>query len=674
MIHAPFNFVPLSDKVFFPDWADQISQDIPFEDGLSGTIDIELKAVTPMFVRNGHTKEQGEEETEEYCKFSTSPDGRLFIPATTIKGTIRNAVEILSFGKMSHMNNKRYAMREMTNTYLKKFNANNVHCGWMKFDEDNVIIEDHGIPYRVSHSMLDEKYGTDFCERFDGDDGNRYLNNKKENRKIARHKYDIFGKNSLMSYFQDVGTCTKNPVDGRRKVSFSNDGWEGTIVFTGQPGERRQREGNRKPKASGKFYEFVFKEECQQTFILHKYQKEGLYEDFRFIYKDSEDWKFWEEKLNHGQRIPIFMLIENGKLLHFGLSYLYKLPTPKRLKEYLYDDHKQDKKKDLAECIFGTTDGTSLKGRVMFSHAFCKEGHLEPEQKVYMASPKPAYYPIYLKQQGECGFMEVNDKIVFYKTLLDSGAELKGWKKYPIRNEATSNLSTTITEGQDKNSNPFRPVASGSIFSGSVVFHNLKKFELAALVYGLELKNEALHSIGFAKPYGYGATKITVNKITGCDLSVDELRLYYEDCMEKEIPNYKKRNEVKEFFCMSKSQTLMTGYSLSYMTLDEFVKGKLQHKNNDRKHNAGNYLPYYSEMLEQPKKQQKPLVPIEATAKVTYDRRGSYEAALLNGKDTSAKKLDLKYSKDKLRMGDIIVVEIIQNAGRISSLVYKHKA
>ena len=461
MIHAPFNFVPLSDKVFFPDWADQISQDIPFEDGLSGTIDIELKAVTPMFVRNGHTKEQGEEETEEYCKFSTSPDGRLFIPATTIKGTIRNAVEILSFGKMSHMNNKRYAMRKKTNTYLNR---------------------------------------------------------------------------------------------------------------------------------------------------------------------------------------------------------------------YLYDDHKQDKKKDLAECIFGTTDGTSLKGRVMFSHAFCKEGHLEPEQKVYMASPKPTYYPIYLKQQGECGFMEVNDKIVSYKTLLDSDAELKGWKKYPIRNEATSNLDATIPDGQNKNSNPFRPVASGSIFSGSVVFHNLKKFELAALVYGLELKNEALHSIGFAKPYGYGATKITVNKITGCDLSVDELRQYYEDCMEKEIPNYKTRNEIKEFFCMSKSQTLMTGYSLSYMTLDEFVKGKLQHKNNDRKHNAGNYLPYYSEMLEQPKKQQKPLVPIEATAKVTYDRRGSYEAALLNGKDTSAKKLDLKYSKDKLRMGDIIVVEIIQNAGRISSLVYKHKA
>ena len=31
MITAPFNFVPLSDKVFFPDWADSVSHDIPFK-------------------------------------------------------------------------------------------------------------------------------------------------------------------------------------------------------------------------------------------------------------------------------------------------------------------------------------------------------------------------------------------------------------------------------------------------------------------------------------------------------------------------------------------------------------------------------------------------------------------------------------------------------------------
>ena len=34
-IRAPFNFVPVSSKVFFPGWADQVSQDVPFSDALS---------------------------------------------------------------------------------------------------------------------------------------------------------------------------------------------------------------------------------------------------------------------------------------------------------------------------------------------------------------------------------------------------------------------------------------------------------------------------------------------------------------------------------------------------------------------------------------------------------------------------------------------------------------
>ena len=52
MITAPFNFVPLNDKVFFPDWAEKINHDIPFEDGESGLIDITIIAKSPIFVRN----------------------------------------------------------------------------------------------------------------------------------------------------------------------------------------------------------------------------------------------------------------------------------------------------------------------------------------------------------------------------------------------------------------------------------------------------------------------------------------------------------------------------------------------------------------------------------------------------------------------------------------------
>lgn len=55
MIHAPFNFIRLSDQVFFPEWADQISHDVPFIDWFSGVISLDITAASPVFVRNGHT-------------------------------------------------------------------------------------------------------------------------------------------------------------------------------------------------------------------------------------------------------------------------------------------------------------------------------------------------------------------------------------------------------------------------------------------------------------------------------------------------------------------------------------------------------------------------------------------------------------------------------------------
>ncbi len=123
-IKAPFNFVPLNDKVFFPDWADEISHDIPFEDGESGTIELELTAMTPIFVRNGHTKEDADlkEKSDAYTSFSKDQDGNYFIPATSVKGMIRNVLEIISFGKMRIKGE--YSQKEIKDLNLKKYLPN----------------------------------------------------------------------------------------------------------------------------------------------------------------------------------------------------------------------------------------------------------------------------------------------------------------------------------------------------------------------------------------------------------------------------------------------------------------------------------------------------------------------------------------------------------------------
>ena len=57
LVHAPYNFVPLSGYVHEIDWGDQISWDVPFPDGISGHLEVELEVVTPLCVGGEHEEE-----------------------------------------------------------------------------------------------------------------------------------------------------------------------------------------------------------------------------------------------------------------------------------------------------------------------------------------------------------------------------------------------------------------------------------------------------------------------------------------------------------------------------------------------------------------------------------------------------------------------------------------
>ena len=97
MIKAPYNFVPLSEHIFFPGWSEKISQDVPFKDEHSGFLNVTIKAETPIFVRNGH---QADVTDNDFSYVRVGSGRKYFIPGTTVKGCIRNVLEIMSFGKM----------------------------------------------------------------------------------------------------------------------------------------------------------------------------------------------------------------------------------------------------------------------------------------------------------------------------------------------------------------------------------------------------------------------------------------------------------------------------------------------------------------------------------------------------------------------------------------------
>ncbi|MBT3224392.1 MAG: hypothetical protein HN348_35440, partial [Proteobacteria bacterium] len=87
---APYNFVPLSDKVVEPNWAGEVKQDVPFSDGVRGTVKLRLVPHGPLFVRGGEAEEGG----KKVQRFFTIPIGRtsFAIPGTTIRGMLRNVL------------------------------------------------------------------------------------------------------------------------------------------------------------------------------------------------------------------------------------------------------------------------------------------------------------------------------------------------------------------------------------------------------------------------------------------------------------------------------------------------------------------------------------------------------------------------------------------------------
>ena len=636
---APFNFVPLSDKVFFPDWADQISHDIPFEDGESGTIELKITAKSPIFVRNGHTKDEAEKKEAGFKHFSNI-DGNYFIPATSIKGSIRNVLEITSFGKMDKIANQRYSLRDLhrKQDYLNFFQNSDIHCGWMTKEEETITISDHGIPKRISHVDLDILWGTSFSSTFQ----NATLL-KDDSKRTAYYKIDLSRGQIKTIRYNEFLMNSVNPVDKRIIAKVDPFGaFEGTIVLTGQPSARKDRELNPdktvKKKGEGKCFEFVFPNTPLDS--SHSFNIEDeLFKDFCFIYHDSEDWKYWKKELDNGNQVPVFFSLSKNELLHFGLSYLYKLPYKKRIKDYL-PIHHQSNQFDLSECIFGNIiKNAALKGRVQFSHAFLESGSVDEELLAYMGSPKSSYYPIYLQQQGENGYMTK-----LFITMMSDKAKLKGWKRYPIREER---MKFSIPEGQDDQSNPLIPIKEGAVFNCKIRFHNLKKVEIGALLYVILLNNNGLHTIGFAKPHGFGAVKVNVSVLNG-KFSLDEYKTAFIEMMKSFNADYTKSTELKELYLMSTPQKVLT--PLEYMDLDDFVSCKKQNFDKDI---TGEYLDYYSSIV----KVEKPTVEIkELSATVlAFISSGRYAVKLKDHKDISTK--TIKNVGIKLKKDDIVKVK-----------------
>lgn len=620
MIKAPYNFVPLSEQVVFPEWSSQISHDIPFSDGLSGTVSLRLTAKSPIFVRNGYSQEEGKEKGGAYNSFSNigGEKGKYFIPATTLKGAVRNILEIMSFSKLHLDTNAKIAEREWSNEklYTLKKEQASLRCGWLKPVGDHYEIIDCGKPYRIAQTRIDEHLNTsEFQRNFSKAEGarlnlnkERELNGNKYDPKTAEFKYRLVENVASLDSLRNLRFSTDEEFatgEAPTRMMVSHDGkMRGTIVLTGQPDLWMWPRPKELTRGAGKFYEFIFKNPEPQYAATYQLSEEE-YNQYKFIYSDSPDWKYANDKLLPTTGIPVFFRLDTTsgtkKIKDWGLAFLYKLPYNYTPYELLPESH-HSKDPDMAECLFGYTDKNgSLKGRVQFTPLWSNNARSDRACTLALCGPKASYYPIYIDQrdEGKNGYMTGP-----YKTY-NNGA-LKGWKRYVLRRNIWESRTNS-----DKIDTKIYPLAEGTIFEGKIVFHNLKPEEIGALLSALTFhgnENKALHQIGMAKPYGYGKVKLDITNVkllavgdeAGLPQNYRSYMAIFEKYMNKALGHpWSSYASIKELLTLVNKE-ISDNSSFNYMTLEMNGRNEFQQaKGGNNGKGQRYYLPYLTDILNQ---------------------------------------------------------------------------
>lgn len=629
VITAPYNFVPLSKWILHPEWQAAVSHDLPFEDGLSGEIRLELTAHSPILVGR-------EKAGDQAVTFHTLPDGRHAIPGSTLRGVIRGVLEIATFSRMGQVDDQWLAVRDLT-PGAKSFYGSKItreeprgsriyesrsRSGWLKFEAGQWTIRpcEHArielsdlkqaFPLRWVDEILrarelEKKQGEKKKggEQLDSDDSRELRSLKTSIRRSAGKKYEEFLKRhgSLEIRFTPEKKAQHHHSKGNKLVysrarDIGKGNESGCLIFTGQPGTH-------------KHMEFVFHAAAPSTRPV----PEDVFRAFRHIHEDTDEWKWLKQNVRlFPYGIPVFYL-EEKDITAMGLAQMFKLAYENSIHEVIAHTDKRhtqgDDQRDFVETLFGFVSGedNALKGRVSFDDAVCSES-VRPMDEVatILNAPKPTYYPNYVVQKNvdkksgnlptyrdKWGNTKTNST---FTTFMEKDSEIRGWKRYPVRplGMVKPQELTKEQSGNAKIQTRLQPLPEGTCFKGKLRFHNLLPEELGALIWALTWGGDAnlRHAIGMGKPFGYGQACIRLTEEGACIIpnkpgvappALAALRQAFEQWMEccyardGQSGTWRESPQLRNLLAMANLE-MAKGKELVHMRLEpnDFVEAKIQ--------------------------------------------------------------------------------------------------
>lgn len=532
-VHAPYHFVPLSKWVYMPDWAHQVSHDVPFKDGLSGVIEYALKNTSPLCVGGEQiepdgTLANGKRNKPSMVTWARNPNNEPVIPGTSLKGVIRSALEVATFSKFGAIDENHFSFRDISGSdtkYAKELKDTKVQAYWLRYDAE---IKAWTLR-KAQHTVL---FSTEFCEFSEV----ALINHAEQ---TVEKKYQLWPLTKPALNF-DLGVRelegTKgNDVPVERATNMGRGQLKGYPVFVGFRPGKKEYCGDRLN------YNYLFYGEAEQVIKLPQLNSLA-----NKLFANHDKNLVDELKRNpHPELgIPVFAREDKGKVVALGFAKMPRKLYDLSVHQVAHNTQKlmhSENIFDFSELLFGTLrdKGFSLKSRIAFSDASCITNKgLYTSAAAVLGQPKASYLPAYLEQHNAKG-NQVYNELSQYQTT----SELKGWKRYPARQSFQAHLPKDLAEKFAIQSQ-LELMDVGSHFSGKIMFHNLKPAELGALLWGLGLGEDEgkCHTLGHGKSLGAGSVKMEVTELKvkpnneASTLSVSEYQSLFVESMEAAYP------------------------------------------------------------------------------------------------------------------------------------------
>ena len=504
---APYNFVPLPEKVYpapcvkkdhFAEYNSEVR---------TGWIDLTLTTETFLYIRCGPDVNDicNREGTEQdHAKLTRTHRHRQnffhhgnpccpIIPGSSMRGMIRSLVEIMGFGKMQWFTDKKLIYRAVADRSSLGQQYRDLMLGQNQQTCSKMMLFEYPVP-ELRGGYL-EKNGSVWAIR--------------PAREFCGESFVHVEYNGQPQTVEDVFV---KPVP-RAVTSRTRPNLELNLAYTDvsvkeQCGYEKGvlvRSGDIK----GKHMHCVIyeKEEDSSANLIpiprHKWK---LYEEDRDMTRDK---KTRTRKLTKDGD-PLFYLVDSsGKLEFFGPTMMFRLPYKRSIQEFVPQAIRDPKTIDIADAIFGTIDSDPpLKSRVFFedlrwdgqNYPFFQKDKELCSPKI-LSGPKPTAFQHYLTQDNPNN----KEKLRHYDSCPEK-TSLRGHKRYwhkrgakPFENRLRTN-STQHTV--------IRPVKEDTVFKGRVRFENLSGLELGALLSALQLPETMRHQLGMGKPLGMGTVRI----------------------------------------------------------------------------------------------------------------------------------------------------------------------